>query len=207
MRYIVCVAGLVALLAACNEPAKETVEAPKADTDLSHAAQTVDIGTAHGQLANAKLDYTPPQGWVKQPISNPMRKDQYLLPGHDGADDGELTVFFFPDMDGIVAENVGRWLRQFEQPDGSSTETVATTSSSTVNGLKVTTVYATGIFLKPTSAMMNDSNVQRLNDYALMGAIVESREGPWFFKSVGPKKTLDHWKAGFESLVASVKAE
>lgn len=218
MRYIVCVAGIAALLVAgCSEPARETTETPGADTALPAAAApgaaaassphgNVDISTAHGQLAAATLDYKAPEGWTKQPVSNPMRKDQYLLPGQGGAADGELTVFFFPDMEGVVQQNIDRWLRQFEQPGGGSTEKVAKTTTSTVNGMKVTTVRATGIFLKPLSPMMTDTNVQRLPDYALMGSIVETKEGPWFFKAVGPEKTLNHWQGGFDSMIATVKS-
>jgi len=41
------------------------------------------------------------------------------------------------------------------------------------------------------------------DDYALLGAIVETPGGPWFFKMTGPRATVEAARRGFDDLVDS----
>jgi hypothetical protein len=39
----------------------------------------------------------------------------------------------------------------------------------------------------------------------MVAAVVESSEGPWFFKLVGPEKTIAKWAASFDQFINSFK--
>ncbi len=155
------------------------------------------------ELPSGEVLYTVPQGWVSEQPSSSMRRAQFRLPGVNGQDDGVLAVFFFPGTGGSVQSNLSRWYNQFRQPDGKPTQAIAKEEKKTVHGLPVTITFATGIFQKSASMMTNGGQNVELKNYALMGAIVQTNNGPWFFKATGPEKTLSHWKQSFYKFVDS----
>lgn len=147
-----------------------------------------------------ELVYSVPDGWVKEEPKSRMRKAQFRMPGVDGADDAVLAVFYFPGTGGTVDANLQRWYGQFKQPDGSPTGHHAEKKMVEANGMPVTLVYVTGTYLASPSGMMGGDVVEKPN-YAMLAAIVETPNGPWFFKAVGPQKTIDHWRPQFEKFV------
>jgi hypothetical protein len=156
------------------------------------------------QLPAGEIDYTAPEGWVSQQPSS-MRKAEFGLPGVEGEQAAELAVFFFPGTGGTVQANLERWYGQFKQPDGSSTKDHAKTQEIDVNGLPVTVVYVTGTYLKSQSPMMMGGPVEEMPNHAMLAAIVETANGPWFFKATGPQKTIDHWRDSFDEFVRSFR--
>jgi hypothetical protein len=53
--------------------------------------------------------------------------------------------------------------------------------------------------------MMMSGPTDDFPNYALLGAIVPTQEGLWFFKATGPQKTIDAWRPAFEEFVKSFK--
>jgi len=154
---------------------------------------------AHPQVG--EVAYQAPKEWVQEQPASRMRKAQFRLPGYDGSDDAVLAVFYFPGTGGTVEANLSRWYRQFKQPDGRLTQDIAQTKKLDVNGLPVTIAYVTGTYLKPQNPMMMGGEIDELPHYAMLAAIAETPNGPWFFKAVGPQKTIDHWRSQFEKFV------
>ena len=154
-------------------------------------------------LPSGEITYTMPEGWIKLPPISAMRKDQFSFPGVEGAEEAELAVFFFPGSGGTVEANLNRWYGQFKRPDGSPVEGHIESKKLNVHGIPVTIVYVTGTYLKSASPMMMSGPVDELPEYALMAAIAETSNGPWFFKATGPQKTIDHWRPSFEKFVRS----
>lgn len=168
--------------------------------------QQASVQTAQTNLPSGEVFYTAPEEWVAEAPSSSMRKAQFKLPGVEGAEDAELAVFFFPGTGGSVQANLSRWYGQFKQPDGKPTAAVATSEKRTVNGVPVTITYATGTYLKGAGMMMGEQHpATELPDYALLAAIAETAQGPWFFKAVGPIKTIDHWRKAFDEFVNTFK--
>ena len=131
-----------------------------------------------------------------------MRKAQYALPKAEGdSEDGELTVFYFGlGQGGSVEANIDRWIGQISQPDNSSSKDKAKIVKKEVLGLPVTQVDVSGTY----SAGMMSPGPPRPG-YRLMGAVVETPEGPWFFKLVGPQKTIAKWAPSFDFFVGSFR--
>ncbi len=150
------------------------------------------------------LAYTPHEAWARQTPSTRMRKDEYILPAHDSENDAELTVAHFPGMGGGVGANIERWRKQFEKEDGA---VVADTAKIVVNEIPVTLVYLEGVYLKSQNPAMMQGPKDRMPDYALMAAIAETGQGPWFFKAIGPRETIRNWRPAFEIFAQSFRLE
>lgn len=151
------------------------------------------------------IQWTAPKVWKSQP-ERPMRTATYLVPAAPGdKEDGECAVFYFgPGQGGGVEDNLKRWIGQFGQADGKSSEQAAHTRKSTVNGLKVTHIDVSGTY-SGIGGPMAPSRVSKPG-YRLLGAIVEGPQGAVFFKFTGPSKTVAANQAAFETLVKSLRA-
>ncbi len=131
-----------------------------------------------------------------------MRRAQYAVPGPAG--DGELTVFYFGSgQGGSVEDNLARWYGQFQQADGRETRAVATRETRTVQGMNITVTRARGRFTG--GGMPGSAPAAPREDYALLGAIVETPEGPWFFKLTGPSATVEGARGSFDALLGSMR--
>jgi hypothetical protein len=140
-----------------------------------------------------------------------MRRAQYRLARAEGdAEDAECVVHYFgPGQGGMVEANVSRWLGQFAQPDGRPTAPGsggAKVAKLTANGLAVTVVEAQGTYASG-SMMPGAAPSAPKPGWALLGAIAETKSGPWFFKLTGPQKSTQKWRGSFDALVASLQSQ
>lgn len=128
---------------------------------------------------------------------------QYRLPGaNDDAEDASLVIYYFgPGQGGSVKANLDRWIGQMEQPDGSPSSEKAATQKMTVNGLNVTLLDVTGTYrgeIRPGSGRRHNNPNARLR-----AAVVETPQGPYFVKLIGPEKTVSRWDEAFMEFVKS----
>ena len=151
----------------------------------------------------AGITWTVPESWQTEPART-MRVATYRVPGAEGAEAGEVAVFFFgAGQGGDIDANLKRWIGQFDQPGGGSSERAARTGQRTVNGLQVTTVTVTGTYTAGGGPMAPGGEPK--TGYKLIGAIVEAPEGAVFFKFTGPEKTVDGASRHFDELLQSVR--
>lgn len=142
------------------------------------------------------LRWTDPPGWRSERPASSMRRAQYAVPGAAG--DGELAVFFFGiGQGGDIDENLRRWHGQFER-----TEAPPTRESRNVGTLRVTVTAASGRF---NTGSMGAGPTGPRDDWSLLGAIVETPQGPWFFKLTGPRATLAAARPAFDAMIASMR--
>jgi hypothetical protein len=138
-----------------------------------------------------EFTFQRPADWAWNPSNSPMRKAQLAVTGPDGAV-GEVVFFHFgPGQGGSVADNVRRWLAQFQNPSSSTSETES------ISGRNVTFVAASGTFL---SGMPGTPPIP-LDGYGLRGAILESPQGDVYVKLTGPQGVVDAASPAFESMV------
>ena len=74
----------------------------------------------------------------------------------------------------------------------------------TVDGVKITTLDISGTF-KDRPAPQAPRFTARKN-YRMMTAIVQTEDGPYYFRMVGPKATIAEQAAAWTALVKSLKA-
>jgi len=158
-------------------------------------------------LPAGEVVYSAPEDWLEHPPTSQMRKAEFRWPGVEGNEDAELAVFFFPGMGGSVQANLDRWYGQFKQTDGSATAQQAHTQKVDANGLVVTVTHVTGTYLKSQSPMMMSGPVEEKPNYAMLAAIVETANGPWFFKATGPEATISHWRPSFDAFVKALRVQ
>jgi hypothetical protein len=194
-------AGLI--LSACSQEQPAPTSTPlSAPTSSSSAPSPASQASGSSEKSFGPIKAKVPAEWIEQTPSSAMRKAQYALPKAEGdSEDGELTVFYFGlGQGGSVEANIDRWIGQISQPDNSSSKDKAKIVKKEVLGLPVTQVDVSGTY----SAGMMSPGPPRPG-YRLMGAVVETPEGPWFFKLVGPQKTIAKWAPSFDFFVGSFR--
>jgi hypothetical protein len=150
----------------------------------------------------SELKFTVPAGWVDEPRSSSMRVAQFKLPKAAGdADDASLVVYYFgQSQGGSIAANVERWVGQMKQPDGNAVKDAKQEQFET-NGLKVTTVDVSGTYVAETAP--GSGTFHNNAGYRLRAAVVETPNGSYYVKLVGPEKTVAQWNESFLSYLKS----
>jgi hypothetical protein len=150
-----------------------------------------------GALKLGPFTMNAPAGWTEKAVTSSMRVAQFTLPAKPGAE-AELVIYYFgADGAGSVQDNLDRWVGQFTQPDGKpKIETVK------LAGQDATIVSISGHF--SAQAMAGNAAVDK-DDQALLGAIVASPSGPYYFKLVGAKPTVAANEAKFRDMLKSIK--
>jgi hypothetical protein len=208
-----------AVLGGCSqgsEPASpgQQAAAPSAPSAAMQAAPAAKPGgmpkdrssAAAATAGDATKSFGPfhlsvPQGWTETPPKTNMRKAQYNIGGEAGP--AELAVFYFgPDQGGSVEANISRWIGQFKQPESSSTQDHAVRREKQIDGLKVTLLDVKGHFV--ASMMPGQPAKFDEPDYEMLGAIVETAGGPYFFKMVGPEATVSAAAEDFDRMIDSI---
>jgi hypothetical protein len=141
-----------------------------------------------------------PDAWKEAKTTSSMRRLQLAIPKAQGdPEDGELAVFVFPGGAGTVQANVERWRNQFKDETGQPPKG----ESKTVKGknVEVTRVALSGTFTDPFAGKGAQAN------YGLLGAIVETAQGAYFIKLVGPAGTLKAAEADFDKMIASMQTK
>ena len=141
------------------------------------------------------LKVKAPEGWLRQKPANRMRKAQFKLPhAENDTFDGELTVI--PAFGGMDA-NLQRWKQQFKEvPE-------PLINKREVSGMEVSIVQLDGTYLYKARPMDPAETVQPRPDYRVLAAVVQAPGGQVFFKSFGPRATMEKWQEAFTDMVDS----
>ncbi len=143
------------------------------------------------------LRWAAPSTWKANPPSNAMRLAEYQMEGIDGSSPAVLAVY---QLGGSVETNIARWVGQFKRegkPVKATKKTTQVVGSLTIHRVDVFGTFNSGM----AGGNRPDEDSQRL-----LGAIVETKVGLYFFKLIGPKVVVDKEEAHFDALVASFKA-
>jgi hypothetical protein len=191
---------MLLVVSACSrkpEPGDAKVQAaPPAETSARAAGPNQANSPAAAPVR--EIAWIDPAGWQKVPTTSPMRKATYRVPSAaKDADDAEMAVFYFKGEGGSTEANIQRWVGQF--PDAKPADVKRT--QRTAGGTTQTIVEVEGTY---ASGMPGGASTPK-HDYRLIGAVVETPVGPYFFKLTGPKKTVDEARNSFFGMLDSVK--
>jgi hypothetical protein len=157
-------------------------------TPLAALAEPVEI---------SGIKFTAPEAFKAGKPDSPMRKAQFSV--GEGEQAGEIVFFYFgAGGAGGVEANVTRWLGQFKEGKDNVN---AKTEKAKAGETPVTFVSADGTFL---SGPPSGPAVEK-PDYALLGAIVEAKEGAVFAKFTGPKATVEANSEAFRKMITEAK--
>ncbi len=145
------------------------------------------------------LTWTPPASWTRETPSSGMRRAQYRIPGPGGP--AECVVFYFgPGQGGDVKGNIDRWASQFRRADG-NTVPEPKPRQIKVGDVPVTMVEITGTYVGGMGAGPTGDRPNSM----LLGAIAQGPDAMWFFRAIGPQKTLERERQAFEKMIRSIR--
>lgn len=153
--------------------------------------------------AQESLRYQAPPDWIQIETASPQQLDHYGLPRTPGdPEDAELFVYYFADDAVTVEATLESWTNQMLQPDRRPPSEMTSTTSFDVANLSVTVLDVPGIYsveVQPNSGMHSYKR-----DFRLKAAVVETPEGPYFFKLTGPSQTVADSEVEFNALLANL---
>lgn len=179
MRYI-CSLAMAATLAVGGLYAEEKAE------------KTEEVGIG-------PVVYQIPASWQRQRPSNQMRAVQYGIPPAEGDKAKvEMIVFYFGGGGGGVKENLDRWVGMFQ--DKEEKEKI---DKFEADGMTITTLDVTGTYKDKPAPFLPDFELRK--DWRMLASVVESPDGPYFFRMVGPKNTIKEQEKNWEKMLKSAK--
>ncbi len=187
---------------------------PKPKPAPTPAAKPAPAPAAAMEPQPVQLDYLRgllPGEWSAQPASSQFRLLQFALPKAPGdAAAPSLIVFHFGrNGGGGVEDNVRRWMGMMSQPEDGDPAEVAGLKTDTREGLRLTHVDIPGTY-KDRPFPASPEFVPRAG-YRMLAAVVETTreggDGPYFVRIVGPAKSVEAARKGWDAFLASLKAE
>jgi len=166
-------------------------------TVLVASALPVSAETAPDTFPVGGLTFKRPSEWAWVPVQSSMRKAQLSVPGLNPTQSADITFFHFgPSGGGDLDSNVQRWLKQFQSAPGAEK-----VEAKTLGQHKLTLVSTEGTF----SSGMPGQSATPMENFALLGAIIENPEGNVFVKMTGPKATVMAAHARFLEFLEGAK--
>ena len=145
----------------------------------------------------SEFTFARPASWEWVESASPMRKAEFKVVDEKTKVKAEVVFYHFgPGNAGGTQANIDRWFGQFVEP---REKINAKTEDVTVGKHKVTYVSAEGTY---KSGMPGGPQTPMAN-YALLGAIIEAREGSVFVKMTAPKELAKSTTADFKKMVES----
>lgn len=201
---LVLAVSLALGLLACSERTKEPERTPRPASVASGASSGEELITT-----DAPLLWDVPAGWTKTEESDKSaRRAGYSVPRiADDKEDTELLALYFGK--GKNGERDAQWDAWFAQFDGDA-KGQAKRESFTVGDNVVEWFEVAGTYklnMGPQRPGMTRSPVQMVKaGFRMIGAVVKTRSrGNWFFRMVGPDKTVAAQKEAFLELLKSVR--
>ncbi|MFL5339355.1 MAG: hypothetical protein ACJ8F7_04230 [Gemmataceae bacterium] len=170
---------------------------------LALLASTVRADNTGPTTEIAGLKSKVPATWKQQEAREP-RVYHFILPKTgDEKYDAELMVFHFPGGGGGVKANVDRWKGMVTPPEGKKIDDVTKVDEFKVGDVKVTTVDVAGTYLHKKTPM--DATGEKRENYRLIGVVFEGANDTYFMRLVGPAKTIEANKKGFDGWLKNFK--
>lgn len=177
---------------------------------LTFGAMTcLELAGAEGRAQDKKgavveldeLKAAAPVEWKAEEPTSRMRYLQFRLP-HTEGDKADAELVIFKGLGGTAAENVRRWKDQFRPPQGKSIDDVSKVAEIKIGGHPATYLDVSGTYLFKAKPI--DKGEPR-PDYRMLGIHFEGPKNNFHIKLVGPAKTVERYKVGFDEWLKALK--
>jgi hypothetical protein len=183
-----------------------------AGVGLACQVQETKLVAAEGEKKGALvsidgLSSRAPGDWKEEEATVQTRYKQFKLPkqGDDKAEAELVISFFGQGSGGGVDANIDRWKKQFEPPAGKSIDDVAKKEDLKIGEVKATYFDVSGTYLMKRRPFDPNEKPTPMPNYRMINIIFESPKGPYFFRLVGPEKTVTHHKKAFDEWLKNFK--
>ncbi|MEI6236540.1 MAG: hypothetical protein WCT04_26075 [Planctomycetota bacterium] len=139
-----------------------------------------------------------PETWKSTIPESGMRQMEVTVPkAGDDKEDGEISVFMFPSGGGL-AGNLPRWTGSFGGQDSLKSQYKVKTAG----GVEADIAVLEG----PYKGMSKDGPMTTAKEnFKMLGAVIITDKGEFYFKLIGPKATVEASKAAFDKAIESFK--
>jgi len=182
-----------------SDPASDGTRAVTVETRIAKVPEKL----TDGRLVVGPFSLVAPATWTASPPTSGMRAAEFVLPAKAGAEAALVVFYFGPKGAGSVDDNLDRWLGQFQQPDGKNSREVAKVEKTKFADQDATYVSVTGRFV--SAPMPGGGGPVDKPDQQMLAAIIASPTGPYYFKLVGAKPTVDAQAKAFRGMLDSLK--
>jgi hypothetical protein len=151
-----------------------------------------------------------PAGWKEQEISEISRQGgrlmHFRLPkADDDKMDADLFVFYFQGSGGSNDDNIKRYKSMFIPPEGKKIDDVTQVETLKVGEVPVTYVDIQGTYKFKRRPFDPNEKPELRPDSRMIAVIFESKKGPYYFRLVGPGKTVGQHKKEFDDWLKAFK--
>jgi hypothetical protein len=141
-----------------------------------------------------------PASWKEEEPSNKLRIKQFRLPKAEGDKaDADLGIMHVPGG-GSLDDNIKRWKGMFNPPKDKKIDDVFK-----MDRLKVGDVTVHYVDIHGTYKGSSFEKIEPKPDYRMLMIVFESKNGPYYFRLVGPAKTVEAHRKGFEEWFKALK--
>lgn len=164
-------------------------------TDAAENGTVVELG---------HLKSRTPATWKEGAASNRMRLAQFILPKAEG-DKYDAEVVIFQGISGSAKENIDRWKGQFNPPQGQSINDAAKVSETKVADADVAVLDVRGTYKFKAQPFNPNAKEELRPDYRMVGVVFTVSDKPYHIRFVGPAKTVEKYKSGFDEWLKAFK--
>jgi len=204
-----------------NDPALQRPNGSKKLTVVFVDGVPVPADSASGPLAAAPVGKTPPSqppparmdvswqvpdGWTSVPPSSPVRVAEYRIAASEpNGTPAEVGVFYLGPSVTAIDDTLQRWASSFDEAAAKNAKrAMLRTGVFPAHFIEVSGTFT-------VSSMMADGGAnegaQTRPGWTLLGAIVETPMGPYYFKFLGPKEVIEGGRESFLKMIDSVGRE
>lgn len=123
----------------------------------------------------------------------------------DDKPDAEVLIFYFGGQGGSIDENVRRWKGMFLPPAGKQIDDVTKVEKSKVGTVGVTAVDIAGTYKFKKAPFVPDEQAELRPNHRMVAVYFDQKDGPFFIRFVGPARTVDHYRKGFDDWLKGFK--
>jgi hypothetical protein len=193
MRFVAIKMSFVAVyvavglsLSSCNNDRIEVYRIPKEEINV--AMQNGTESLAPPSSADDPVQWTKPDGWNAQPLSE-MRLGSFKVDGSNGGA-ADISVTAFPGEAGGLSANLNRWRGQLQLPSLSNDELASV-------------IQRTDIDNVPTYLVDFQTADTKLKPSRILGAVFQTADRTWFVKMTGPPDLLENQRQKFLDFIRS----
>jgi hypothetical protein len=150
------------------------------------------------------LKSAAPAAWKEEAPSNQMRLAQFKLP-KAGDDSYDVELVIFKSLGGSAADNVARWKGQFTPPEGKTVDDVSKVTEIKIGGRDATQLDIQGTYLFKKRPFDPNEKGEKRADYRLVGVQFNGPDNVYHIRLLGPAKTVEHYKKGFDEWLKNFK--
>jgi hypothetical protein len=146
-----------------------------------------------------------PAGW-QEVTPGRMRYAQFKLPAQKG-DKYDAELIIFKGFGGSAKDNIDRWKKQFVAPEGKTIDDVAHVEELKIGGHTATYLNVQGTYLLKLRPFDPDEKPEKREGYRMLAVQFDGPDNTYHIKLVGPEKTIDAAKKGFDEWLKGFKKE